>query len=61
MVSNTTDDLPEPDTPVKTVIWRLGMRRSMSRRLFSRPPRISMYSVNALIMPPLPENGSAVE
>ena len=45
MVSNTTDDLPDPETPVKIVIWRFGMRSVTSLRLFSRAPRISMYSV----------------
>src|SRR5687767_3946020 len=44
MVSNTMDDLPEPDTPVKMVILRLGMRRETFFRLFSRAPRSSMYS-----------------
>src|SRR5215208_6879360 len=43
-VSNTIDDLPEPDTPVKMVMLRLGMRNDTSLRLFSRAPRISMYS-----------------
>src|SRR5215213_8712574 len=45
IVSNTTDDFPEPETPVKIVISRLGIRRSTSLRLFSRAPRIWMYSV----------------
>src|SRR5687768_16624753 len=44
IVSNTMDDLPEPDTPVKMVILRLGMRSETFLRLFSRAPRISMYS-----------------
>src|SRR5215831_15065263 len=44
IVSKTRDDLPEPDTPVKIVIWRLGMLMETSLRLFSRAPRISMYS-----------------
>ena len=47
IVSNTTDDLPEPDTPVKIVISRFGMRSEMSLRLFSRAPRSWMYSVMA--------------
>ena len=45
MVSNTRDDLPEPDTPVKTVMARLGMRSETSLRLCSRAPRTSMNSV----------------
>src|SRR5260221_11263818 len=44
MVSKTIEDLPEPDTPVKMVILRFGMRSEMSLRLFSRAPRISMNS-----------------
>src|SRR5687768_12756725 len=44
IVSNTMDDLPEPETPVKMVILRLGMRRETFFRLFSRAPRNSMYS-----------------
>src|ERR1700722_13254709 len=39
MVSNTRDDFPEPETPVKTVIFRRGMSTEMFRRLFSRAPR----------------------
>ena len=35
-VSKTIDDFPEPETPVKTVILRLGMRSETSFRLFSR-------------------------
>src|SRR4026207_670658 len=51
IVSNTMDDLPEPDTPVKMVILRLGMRRETFFKLFSRAPRISMYSwgMNSLL------------
>ena len=33
MVSKTMDDLPDPDTPVKTVILRLGMRNETFCRL----------------------------
>src|SRR5579863_3836174 len=43
-VSKTIDDLPEPETPVKIVILRLGIFSDMFLRLFSRAPRISMYS-----------------
>src|SRR6185503_1439916 len=38
------DDFPEPETPVKIVICRLGTRSEMSFRLFSRAPRMSMNS-----------------
>jgi hypothetical protein len=44
MVSNTIDDFPEPETPVKIVILRLGMRKETFFKLFSRAPRTSMYS-----------------
>src|SRR3954471_23117603 len=39
MVPNTSELLPDPDTPVKTVSRRFGMSRSTLRRLFSRAPR----------------------
>src|ERR1051325_9642663 len=50
-VSKTMEDLPEPDTPVKMVILRLGMRSETFFKLFSRAPRISMYSwdINSLL------------
>jgi hypothetical protein len=38
MVSNTMEDLPEPETPVKMVIFRLGMRSETLFKLFSRAP-----------------------
>src|ERR1044072_9499116 len=44
MVSNTMDDFPEPDTPVKMVIFRFGICRETFLRLFSRAPLISMNS-----------------
>src|SRR5215217_6683579 len=51
IVSNTMDDLPEPDTPVKMVIFRLGIRNETFFKLFSRAPRISIYScgMNSLL------------
>src|SRR5215203_1878744 len=51
MVSKTMDDFPDPETPVKIVICRFGMRRVTSRRLFSRAPLISMYSVMGASVP----------
>jgi hypothetical protein len=42
------DDLPEPDTPVNMVIWRLGMRKDTFFKLFSRAPRIWIYSWNTI-------------
>src|SRR5580692_803213 len=38
MVPNTSELLPEPDTPVNTVRRRLGSSTLMSLRLFSRAP-----------------------
>ena len=38
MVSNTSDDLPEPDTPTNAVMARFGTCTETSRRLFSRAP-----------------------
>src|ERR1700722_4399383 len=42
IVSNTSDDFPEPETPVKTVIFRRGISTEMFLRLFARAPRTSM-------------------
>src|SRR5215204_867144 len=38
MVPNTSDDLPDPDTPVNTVSRRFGISMLTSLRLFSRAP-----------------------
>src|SRR5262245_48090157 len=38
MVPNTSDDLPEPETPVNTVSRRLGISTLTSFRLFTRAP-----------------------
>src|SRR3954469_9055546 len=38
IVPNTSELLPEPDTPVNTVSRRLGISRLTSFRLFSRAP-----------------------
>ena len=40
MVPKTSEDLPEPETPVNTVIFRLGISSDTFLRLFSRAPRI---------------------
>ena len=42
IVSKTSELLPEPDTPVNTVMRRLGRSRSRLRRLFSRAPLTSI-------------------
>src|SRR2546421_12434887 len=57
MVSKASDDLPEPDNPVKTTSLSRGNVRSMSLRLCSRAPRmtISVCCADALSLPlPLP-------
>src|SRR6267378_2875863 len=42
MVSKASDDFPEPDSPVKTTSLSRGMVRSMSFRLCSRAPVITI-------------------
>jgi hypothetical protein len=42
IVSKTSELLPDPETPVKTVSFRLGTSSEMLRRLFSRAPRTSI-------------------
>src|SRR5690349_15587822 len=46
MVSNTSDDLPEPETPVTTVRLLCGISKSMFLRLWTRAPRTMMLSVD---------------
>lgn len=43
-VSNTTEDFPDPETPVKTVSFLFGMRRSTPLRLFCRASPSTMKS-----------------
>src|SRR5258705_10166978 len=45
MVSKASDDLPEPDSPVKTTSLSRGISRSMFLRLCSRAPRIVIARV----------------
>src|ERR1700761_2105491 len=54
IVLKTSELLPEPDTPVKTVSRRLGSSTSTSFRLFSRAPctRIRSWRSAAWVMPP---------
>src|SRR6202162_532359 len=42
MVSNASDDLPEPDRPVNTTSWSRGIDTSTFLRLCSRAPRMVM-------------------
>ena len=44
MVLNTSDDFPDPETPVNTVSRRLGSSTLTSFRLFSRAPWTRMRS-----------------
>src|SRR4029453_2604051 len=44
MVSNASDDLPEPDSPVITTSWSRGISRSTFLRLCSRAPRVAIRS-----------------
>src|SRR5579864_693634 len=44
MVSNTSDDLPEPETPVTTVRVLCGISKSTFLRLWTRAPRTMMLS-----------------
>jgi hypothetical protein len=41
-VSNASDDLPEPETPVRTMRLCRGSRSVMFCRLCSRAPRTTM-------------------
>src|SRR5438105_13457244 len=43
MVSKASDDLPDPDSPVKTTSLSRGMVRSTFWRLCSRAPLITMW------------------
>ena len=51
MVPNTSDDLPEPLTPVKTVSRRLGISTDTFLRLFSRAPTTRMTSCESAMCP----------
>src|ERR1700721_506746 len=48
MVSNASDDLPEPDTPVTTVNVLCGTSKSTFLRLWTRAPRTTMLCVEML-------------
>src|SRR6201986_5357083 len=53
MVSNASDDLPEPDRPVMTTSESRGSSTSMSLRLCSRAPVTTMEFWREDIRPPL--------
>src|SRR5882762_5072034 len=44
MVSNASEDLPEPLTPVTTVMKLIGIENEMFLRLLTRAPRTSIAS-----------------
>src|SRR3954471_20813645 len=44
MVSKTSDDLPDPETPVTTVSRLCGIASDTSLRLWTRAPRMNMDS-----------------
>ena len=43
MVSNASEDLPEPDNPVKTISLSLGISKSMFFKLCSLAPFINIF------------------
>src|SRR3954447_13313949 len=53
MVSKASDDLPEPDSPVKTMSWSRGSSRSTLRRLCSRAPRITIVLLDGTATGPM--------
>lgn len=55
MVSNTSEDLPDPDTPANTTNSPLGRSRSIPFRLFSRAPRTVMVERASVTQALLPE------
>src|SRR5690606_41703991 len=44
MVSKASDDLPDPDNPVKTTNLSRGMVTSIPFRLCTRAPRMTIFS-----------------
>src|SRR5260370_19465094 len=48
MVSKASDDLPEPESPVKTTSRSRGISTSMFLRLCSRAPRIAITRVSRI-------------
>src|SRR4051794_35922629 len=48
MVSKASEDFPEPETPVITVMRLCGISSEMFLRLCSRAPRMEMVSSNGI-------------
>src|SRR4029078_10163511 len=53
MVSNASDDLPDPDRPVMTTSASRGRDSEMSRRLCSRAPEMTIEFLFGVIRPPV--------
>lgn len=53
IVEKTIEDFPEPDTPVNTVSFPLGMVSETFLRLFSRTPPRTMSPPNRAFVPPV--------
>src|SRR3954466_10466532 len=51
MVSNASDDLPDPDRPVMTTSASRGIFSEMSRRLCSRAPETTMELFDGIRQP----------
>ncbi len=60
MVSNASDDLPEPETPVTTVNFSCGISSEMPLRLWTRALRILMESFKVMCVCPLPYGRGSV-
>src|ERR1700686_1289914 len=45
MVSKAREDLPDPETPVTTVMALWGTSKSMFLRLWTRAPRTTIFSL----------------
>src|ERR1035438_8638873 len=50
MVSNASDDLPDPDTPVITVSFSWGIESEMFLRLWTRAPWIRIKSSTGVLI-----------
>src|SRR6266536_1535322 len=59
MVSKASDDLPDPDSPVKTIRALRGRSRWTFFRLCSRAPRTTRRSVTLRVSLPLCQGGSS--
>src|SRR5208282_6946445 len=52
MVSNASEDLPEPDRPVSTINRSRGRSRSMFFKLWVRAPRIRIFCMQPITIRP---------